>query len=253
MSELAGAGLAPDDMSVLADGAAALGLPLSQSQLDDFRLYQALLLEWNQRLNLTAIRQPAAVQRRHFLDSLTCAAVTGDLNGRSMVDVGAGAGFPGLPLKICYPALSLTLVESVAKKASYLSAVIQELGLSGVEIVIDRAENVGHMAEHREAHDWAVARAVAALPTLAEYLLPLCRIGGRMLAQKGPRATAELQQAAWAIEQLGGGRSELHDIQVPGLDEQRTLVVVPKVTPTPESYPRRPGVPGKSPLLAAGG
>jgi 16S rRNA (guanine527-N7)-methyltransferase len=239
-----GAGLA-----LLAEGAAAMGLSLSADQLDLFQRYLALLLEWNQRLNLTAVRDPAGIQQRHYLDSLSCATLTGDLAGQRLVDVGAGAGFPGLPLKILYPTLALTLVESVAKKARFLEAAVKELGLFGVTVVVDRAENVGHMAEHREAYDWAVARAVAALPTLAEYLLPLCRVGGRMLAQKGPRAAAELEEAAWAIETLGGGRAAIHDVHVPGLDETRALVVVPKVAPTPADYPRRPGVPGKSPLI----
>jgi 16S rRNA (guanine527-N7)-methyltransferase len=125
--------------------------------------------------------------------------------------------------------------------------------LDGVTIIVDRAENVGRTAEHREAYDWAVARAVAALPTLAEYLLPLCRLGGRMLAQKGPKAAAEVEEAAWAIEALGGGPAAIRAVQVPGLDETRVLVVAVKVATTPADYPRRPGLPGKSPLLAAGG
>ena len=240
-------------VSLLAEGAAAMGQPLSAGQLALFEGYQALLLDWNRRLNLTAVRDPAGIQLRHFLDSLSCAAVTGDLDGRRLVDVGAGAGLPGLPLKILYPGLALTLVESVAKKARFLEAAVAELGLEGVTIVVDRAENVGHMAGHREAYDWAVARAVAALPALAEYLLPLCRIGGWMLAQKGPKAAAELQEAAYAIGVLGGGQAMVHDVQVPGLDEIRTLVVAEKVAATPADYPRRPGLPGKSPLTGGGG
>jgi len=238
-------------LSQLAEGAAALALPLSAGQLALFQRYQDLLLAWNQRLNLTAIRDPAGIQQRHFLDSLSCARVTGDLTGRRLADVGAGAGFPGLPLKILYPELELTLVESVAKKARFLEAAVAELGLTGVTVVVDRAENVGRMTGHRESYDWAVARAVAALPTLAEYLLPLCRVGGRMLAQKGPKAAAEVEEAAWAIKELGGGRVAVHEVQVPGLDETRVLVVAEKVTVTPEGYPRRPGMPGKAPL--AGG
>jgi 16S rRNA (guanine527-N7)-methyltransferase len=238
-------------LSQLAEGAAEMELPLSAGQLELFQRYQVLLLDWNRRLNLTAIRDQAGIQLRHFLDSLSCAKVTGDLTGRRLADVGAGAGFPGLPLKILYPELELTLVESVAKKARFLEAAVAELELSGVSIVVDRAENVGRMAGHREGYDWAVARAVAALPTLAEYLLPLCRLGGRMLAQKGPKAAAEVEEAAWAIEVLGGGRVAVHEVQVPGLDETRVLVVVEKVTPTPIIYPRRPGMPGKAPL--AGG
>jgi 16S rRNA (guanine527-N7)-methyltransferase len=238
----------PASMTILAEGAAVMGLELSAIQLAQFARYQEMLLDWNQRMSLTAIREPAAIQRRHFLESLTCAAVTRDLSNRRLVDVGAGAGFPGLPLKILCPALSLTLVESVAKKARFLSAVVQDLGLEDVEIVVDRAENVGHMAGHRAAYDWAVARAVAALPVLAEYLLPLCVTGGHMLAQKGPAAPAEIENAAMALTLLGGGQPLLHKTSVPGLAETRILVVVEKTNPTPDNYPRPPGTPAKHPL-----
>jgi 16S rRNA (guanine527-N7)-methyltransferase len=229
-----------------------MGLVLSASQLAQFERYQELLLVWNQRLNLTAVRDPAAIQVRHFLDSLSAATVTGNLSGQRLVDVGAGAGFPGLPLKILCPDMELTLVESVAKKARFLEAVVEALELAGVHVLVERAENVGRLPGHREGYDWAMARAVAPLPTLVEYLLPLCRAGGRMLAQKGPKAAAELEEASWAIKQLGGGRPELHEVHVPGLDEERAVVVVPKVASTPDRYPRRPGLPGKAPLLRAG-
>jgi 16S rRNA (guanine527-N7)-methyltransferase len=235
---------------LLREGATKLGLALSAAQLAYFERYLALLLEWNQRLNLTAIREPDAIQQRHFLDSLSCAQVMGDLAGRRLVDVGAGAGFPGLPLKILYPDLALTLVESTAKKARFLTAVVQALALPDVAIVVDRAENAGHSPEHRESYDWAVARAVAALPTLVEYLLPLLRVGGRLLAQKGQRAAEEMEQAAWALRYLGGAQATLHEVEVPGLEETRTLVVAEKVAPTPVGYPRQPGTPAKSPLLA---
>ena len=238
----------PTGVTILAEGLTTLGLALSSSQLAQFERYLALLLEWNQRLSLTAIRQPAAIQRSHFLDSLSCATVTGNLNGRRLVDVGAGAGFPGLPLKILYPALSLTLVESVAKKARFLTAVVDDLDLPDVEIVNDRAENVGHMTGRRAAYDWATARAVAALPVLAEYLLPLCRLGGHMLAQKGPAAPTEAQDAAGALKILGGGQPTLHPVAIPGLDQTRILVVIEKLSPTPEEYPRHPGTPAKHPI-----
>jgi 16S rRNA (guanine(527)-N(7))-methyltransferase RsmG len=235
-------------VAILAAGVTDLGLALTPAQLSLFERYLALLLDWNQRLNLTAIRQPNAIQRSHFLDSLSCAAITGDLNGRRLIDIGAGAGFPGIPLKILYPAMSLTLVESVAKKARFLSAVVDHLDLSGVEIINDRAENVGHMPAHRAGYDWAVARAVAPLPVLAEYLLPLCRAGGHMLAQKGPAAPTEAQDAARALETLGGAQPTLHPVAIPGLDQTRILVVVEKRSPTPEPYPRSPGTPAKNPI-----
>ena len=152
-------------------------------------------------------------------------------------------------MKILCPSLTLTLVESVAKKARFLDAAVQDLALSDVEVVVDRAESMGQSAAHRAAYDWAVARAVAPLPTLVVYLLPLCRVGGRMLAQKGPKAAAEVGQAAWAITMLGGGPVTVQAVTVPGLEEERTLVVATKTAATPDRYPRRPGVPAKSPLL----
>jgi 16S rRNA (guanine527-N7)-methyltransferase len=228
--------------------AAEFGVSLSAEQLSQFEHYQSLLLEWNQRINLTAITDPAIIPIRHFLDSLTCAIVTGDLNGRSLIDVGTGAGFPGLPLKILYPSMALTLVESVGKKADFLKVVSAELGLESVSIVTERAEVIGQKPDYREQFDWAAARAVAALPVLAEYLLPLCKVGGHMLAQKGDSAPEEAEQAAGAIEMLGGGDVALTEIDLPGVENRHYLVVVEKIRPTPGMYPRRVGVPGKRPI-----
>ncbi|MFZ1398536.1 MAG: 16S rRNA (guanine(527)-N(7))-methyltransferase RsmG, partial [Candidatus Promineifilaceae bacterium] len=158
--------------------AASLGVPLTPEQVAQFAIYQQLLLDWNARMNLTAVREPAEIRLRHFLDSLSCARVTGDLNGRSLIDVGTGAGFPGLPLKILFPHMRLTLVESVAKKGQFLQAVVDALALEQVTIVAERAELLGQMPQHRQQYDWATARAVAELRTLVEFLLPLCRVGG---------------------------------------------------------------------------
>lgn len=234
--------------TTLATYTAAFNLALTADQLAQFDQYQALLLDWNQRFNLTAVTDPAAIQIRHFLDSLTCATVTGDLDGRRLVDVGTGAGFPGLPLKILYPGLQLTLVESVAKKTRFLEAVVSELGLAGVTILAERAELLGRQPAHRAQYDWAVARSVAELRVLVEYLLPLCRIGGRALAQKGEGAVAEVTAATQAISTLGGGRPEIMPIQLPGRMETHYLVVIRKEGETPERYPRRPGMVEKRPL-----
>jgi 16S rRNA (guanine527-N7)-methyltransferase len=241
-------GSRPQAVGGLAEAAAEFGLALSDEQLARFASYMHLLLDWNRRLNLTAITDPREVQALHFLDSLSCAIVTGDLNGRRLVDVGSGAGFPGLPLKILYPELQLTMIESVAKKASFLEAVVAELKLAGVAILVGRAEEAGRMAAQRGQYDWAVARAVASLAVLAEYLLPLCRTGGRMLAMKGKKAVEESASAGRAIEVMGGGEAVLRPLQLPGRMESRFLVVVEKVSATPEQYPRRAGVPAKRPL-----
>lgn len=232
----------------LVQEAAEFGLHLHPPQIEQFSHYQALLREWNQKMNLTAIDDPAGIQIRHFLDSLTCATVTGDLNGQSLIDVGTGAGFPGLPLKILYPDLRLTLVESVTKKTRFLEAVVEALALEGVQILDQRAETLGQRPEFRAQYDWTTGRAVAALRVLVEYLLPFCKIGGHVLAQKGESAQAEAEEARSAIAQLGGGPPTFHPIHLPDREETHYLVVIEKVTATPAAYPRRPGRPAKRPL-----
>ena len=238
----------PLEWKQFGEWASQIGTPLTQLQIEQFGAYQSLLLTWNERMNLTAVRQPEAIRIRHFLDSLSCAKVTGNLDGRSLIDVGTGAGFPGLPLKILYPQLKLVLVESVAKKGLFLQTVADELGLEQVIVLTERAEQLGRVAQHRERYDWAVARAVAELRVLAEYLLPLCRIGGKMLAQKGSGVHDEIANAAKAIEILGGSQPEVAELLLPQREQPHYLVTVSKKVPTPENYPRRVGVPSKRPL-----
>ncbi len=225
-----------------------LGVRLTEHQLAQFVQYQALLLAWNERMNLTAVREPAEIRVRHFLDSLSCATVMGNLNGRTLIDVGTGAGFPGLPLKILFPQLKLTLVESVAKKGQFLQAVIEALALENVTVLTERAELLGQLPQHRQQYDWAVARAVAELRVLVEYLLPLCRVGGKMLAQKGDGVHEEIENAVEAIKLLGGEAPEIAPVTLPGRDQRHYIVVVSKLGETPAKYPRRVGVPGKRPL-----
>jgi 16S rRNA (guanine527-N7)-methyltransferase len=227
---------------------AVFGFTLSQDQIRQFEQYQTLLLDWNQRMNLTAIREPRQIQQRHFLDALSCVLVTGELNGRSLIDVGTGAGFPGLPLKILFPDLRLTLVESVAKKTRFLEAVVAELGLSAVTILPERVELLGQDVAHRAQYDWAAARAVAELRVLVEYLLPLCRVGGAVLAQKGASAVQEVSAAEKAIALLGGTVRQIYPVNLPQREETHYLVVVEKTAVTPGTYPRRIGVPAKKPL-----
>ncbi|MFN2135220.1 MAG: 16S rRNA (guanine(527)-N(7))-methyltransferase RsmG [Candidatus Promineifilaceae bacterium] len=234
-------------MHLLSSQASKLGLSLSSEQLMQFSAYQHMLLSWNARFNLSAVRTVEGIQLRHFADSLTCVLVTGDLTGQSLIDVGSGAGLPGLPLKICFPQLALTLVESVRKKAHFLEAVTAELGFEDVLVLPQRAEDVARETNHRGRYDWAAARAVAHLSPLLEYLLPFCRLGGCALAQKGTRVEEELQEARHAMEILGGELTEIRPVDLEGKVNAH-LVVVKKVRTTPEDYPRRAGMPVKRPL-----
>jgi 16S rRNA (guanine527-N7)-methyltransferase len=221
---------------------------LTAEQVSKLETYEHELMEWNQRFNLTAIRDVESVRTKHFLDSLSCVLAWKGNPPHRLVDVGTGAGFPGLPLKIIYPDMQLTLVESVGKKARFCEHIVQTLGLENVQVLPLRAEDFGQKPEHREAYDWAVGRAVANMNVLSEYLLPLVKVGGHMLAQKGENAAEEVHSAKKAIKTLGGRLKELIPIRLPGVPEERYLVVVEKVSGTPKNYPRKAGTPAKSPL-----
>jgi 16S rRNA (guanine527-N7)-methyltransferase len=240
-------------MKALAAAAhALLGLELDGAQLAALEQFAIELTSWNQQRNLTSIIDPTGIRIKHFLDSLSCVlalrATGAVLPNLKVVDVGSGAGFPGLPLKIVYPALRMTLIEATRKKCEFLEHVVQLLKLKGVTVLHARAEEIGRAAAHREHYDWAIARAVAPLPALLEYLLPLVRIGGFCLAQKGSTAAAEAQQAAAALAVLGGCLTQLLPVELPGLAEPRFLVLVAKQAAAPAKYPRRAGLPAKRPL-----
>lgn len=225
-----------------------LDLSLSASQVDSLARFTGMLVEWNKKFNLTAIRSIEEIRIKHLLDSLSCRLAMDRAPVERVIDIGSGAGFPGIPLKIIFPEMQLTLVESVHKKTQFLSHVVQELRLKDVEILPERAENIGRLIQYREGYDWALARAVANLPVLVEYLLPLVKIGGYVLAQKGERAGIELADAQPAIGELGGEAVEVIPVKLPGDIPSRYLVLIKKVRPTPEKYPRRAGIPGKRPL-----
>jgi 16S rRNA (guanine527-N7)-methyltransferase len=225
-----------------------LGMRLSRSQLSALSLYERELVNWNTRFNLTAIRDPQEIHVKHFLDSLTCLLAFRDTSLGRLVDIGTGAGLPGIPIKIIYPKMQLTLVESVGKKAEFCRHVVRVLDLPGVEVVQQRAETLGQDPAYREQYDWAVARAVAILPVLTEYLLPLVRVGGSMLAMKGESGPAEAHAADRALRLLGGHLRQLLPVTLPGVAEERYLVVIDKVAATPQGYPRKVGVPAKHPL-----
>lgn len=223
-------------------------IQLTSRQVAALSTYEHELLDWNRKFNLTALRDAASIRTKHFLDSFSCVLAWGKAPPRRLIDVGTGAGFPGLPLKILYPAMKLTLVESVGKKAMFCEHVVRLLGLEGVDVIKGRAEDVGCMPEHRERYDLAVARAVASLPVLCEYLLPLVRIGGTALAMKGESGPVEAQSAEKTMRVLGGRLRQVIPVHLPGIADERYLVLVEKSAATPPRYPRKAGMPAKHPL-----
>ncbi len=224
------------------------GISLFPKQMAQLAAYERELLEWNEKFNLTAIRDVEGIRVKHFLDSFSCSLIWKEQPPRRLIDVGTGAGFPGIALKILYPAMKLTLVESVGKKANFCAHIVQTLELENVEIITGRAEDVGHDPIHREKYDWAVARAVAALPVLAEYLLPLVKVKGGIIAQKGESALPEINTAEKALRLLGGRMRQMVKVELPGVADERYLVVIDKSAATPAIYPRKAGIPSKKPL-----
>jgi 16S rRNA (guanine527-N7)-methyltransferase len=226
-----------------------IGLQLSHNQINAFQVLELELMTWNEQINLTAIRDVEGIHTKHFLDSLSILLV---LNNRaipsSIIDVGTGAGFPGLPLKIVLPRTRLTLVESVHKKAYFCEHMVEKLGLRDVQVLSERAEDVGRTTGQRQSYDLAVARAVAPMAVLVEYLLPLVKLGGVVVMQKGESAHAEAQASAKAIEILGGRLKQIIPVLLPGVVEERFLVVLDKVAMTSQEYPRKAGTPSKHPL-----
>ncbi len=241
-------------MNLLALGVRDFGLELSPDKLQAFEIYYRELRRWNRRANLTALISPEEVQIKHFLDSLSIyelaefrEAVSSGQEIR-VIDVGTGGGFPGVPIKIINPQVNLTLLDSSRKKVQFLEHLSNVLGLKGVEIIWGRAEEVARKEKHREQYDWVLARALAEFPTLAEYLIPFCRIGGYVVAYKGPKVLQELEVSLEAISILGGKVARLHQVQAPSLGSSHYLLLIAKERPTPPLYPRRPGIPAKRPL-----
>jgi 16S rRNA (guanine527-N7)-methyltransferase len=237
------------DLELLQTGARQFGLELTAAQLAAFDAFARVLLDWNQRVNLTRITDPSAIVTKHFLDSLSVALALADLSpALSLIDVGSGAGFPGLPLKIALPQLRVTLLESTGKKTAFLQHAVAALKLEGVAVVTARAEEAGRQPQHRAQYDVAVARAVASVQVLAEYTLPLVKIGGLVVAQKGHNPAGEVRTAANALGILRGRVQQIVPVTVPTLDDQRHLIVIKKTKSTPMQYPRRPGLPAKKPI-----
>jgi len=233
---------------MLKEGARQLGLELEAGQIGLFGAYFDELKKWNKKAGLTSIVEEEEVISGHFLDSLSCLASNRIGPFSNMIDLGAGAGLPGIPLKIVYPSLSLTLIDSSKKKARFLEFLVKRLGLDGTEVVCQRAEEFAQVSSNRESYDIVVTRAVAGLPVLLEYSLPLLKSGGLLIAQKGKIDPKELEQGRKAASIMGGKIDEVINIDVPFLVGERHLIIAEKQAATPLEFPRRPGVPGKRPL-----
>lgn len=225
-----------------------LGLELESYQLAQFQRLSDLLRTWNQRMNLTSITDPADIDIKHYLDSLSLVTVVPSFDGLRLIDVGAGAGFPGLALAIVFPGLKVTLLDSTGKKLRFIDHVAVELGLKNVRTLHARAEDAGRDRRHRASYDIVTARAVARMPALMEYTLPLAKPEGQVIAMAGSTAFEDVNGAAKAIDVLGGELFTIEEINLPTIEKPRFLVVIDKVKRTPRQYPRQAGTPTRDPI-----
>lgn len=225
-----------------------LEIHLTDKQMDQFYQYYEILIEWNQVMNLTTITDMEDVITKHFIDSLCFCYTKLPVDGKKLIDVGTGAGFPGIPLKIVYPGLTVTLMDSLNKKVRFLDHLIDQLQLDDIKTCHSRAEELGHKPEYREKYDYSVSRAVANLSTLSEYCLPFVKIGGDFIAYKSGNVENELREAKGAFFQLGAKLNRAVPFSLPEGDGDRTIIIVSKRDGTSKKYPRKPGTPGKEPI-----
>ncbi len=223
-----------------------IGYTLQEEQLEQFFTYKELLIEWNKKMNLTAIEQEEDIITKHFIDSLSIASYIPDT--AKVIDIGTGAGFPGIPLKILKKDLSITLLDSLNKRITFLEEVIRNLSLENIQAVHARAEELAHKEEYREQYDIAVSRAVAPMHTLLEYMLPYVKIGGKCICMKGPNLQEESKDLQNCLETLGGKIEKIEEIVLPETEIKRNIMLIKKENKTPKKYPRNPGMPSKKPL-----
>lgn len=223
-----------------------VNIELQQREIEEFYCYMKSLIEWNKKMNLTAIIEPKEIIMKHFIDSLTINKYIKEAN--TIIDVGTGAGFPGIPIKIVSPDKKITLLDSLNKRIVFLENVIEELQLNKIETIHDRAEEMGRNENYREQYEVSVSRAVAPLNVLVEYLIPFVKVGGRSICMKGPKIEEELEQAKRAIEKLGGRIDKVDNFKLPNSEIERNIIIIEKVRNTPKEFPRKAGIPSKKPI-----
>lgn len=225
------------------------GISLSSKQLEQFEIYFEMLVDWNERMNLTGITEKCAVYEKHFYDSVSLAFFLDMKEIQSIADIGSGAGFPSIPLKICFPHLKIVIVDSLNKRITFLKALVEGLGLSDVECVHGRAEDIARLPQYRDKFDLSTARAVARLNVLNEFCLPFVRPGGKFAAMKGSQSQEEMKEATFSLRELKGKLLGEHGMLLPNEGSERHIVVIEKTGATPRQYPRKAGTPLKQPLI----
>jgi 16S rRNA (guanine527-N7)-methyltransferase len=243
--------LLKDDENILIDGAQKMGISLHKEQIKKFSQFLELLVQWNQKINLTSLKTPREIIIKHFIDSISCIKLINkyiDTEEISVIDVGTGAGFPGMPIKIICPSIRLSLLEARKKKTMFLEKATEEMNFQQVEILNGRTETFGKDTDHREKYDIAISRAVARLNVLSEYCLPLVRVGGLFIAQKGRSYREEAEKSLKAVQVLGGELIGVESVRIPFINQERYLLVIKKIKDTPSEYPRKVGLPQKRPL-----
>lgn len=237
-----------DDLNVLINGLDEFNLELDQGQIEKFKIYKDLLIEWNKKINITSIEDEKEIDIKHFLDSISVVKTGLIKDGNKIIDIGTGGGFPGLPIKIVNDTVEVVLLDSLNKRIKFLNEVINTLKLKKATTIHGRAEDFGKNEKYREQFDIAVSRAVASLNILCEYSLPFVKVGGYFIAMKGKDVEEEIKESKKAINLLGGKLDKKLDMKLPQSDIVHSLVIIEKIKHTPTKYPRNPGKPKKNPL-----